>query len=367
MNIRLLVDGGTKWQERIEKALKSVKLTWYRYTRDKANATKVLVGKRLLLPTYVDLSQNYGERWRGLFQLLSGTNTDQTIVIRRNQFFPMMDDLSLTKRCYLLPAKRWESGRPVNPSVREGLEQQLENFTLEQVKDVREIPTGLDFEGVGPNTDMKVTTAYNWIREQAIYNNPAWKKKAKVKLHMGKDDLSQALEQGIRIVAENVPSLSGEEAPHVLTITNAPIYVENIGPSELTKRTGYGIKTSDDCGRAVFCDYKYGRIIKTAFGLEERVRSENEFDHHSILTLDIAKDMLAVQYAGLTLDYPIPAVPKGVEEFVEAAFRRIRVTDDKIANGGKMLWESVALMQIYTMMACAYVNTKNREVEKSRR
>ncbi len=366
MNIDMLINGGTRWQERLEDALSRAGITRNNYTRDKAGATGKLVRQRLLLPVYVrDFDQPIGERWMGVFEFLERTENYQTVSIPRNQFFPSMDDLSLPKRWYLLPAKRWEPNRgDGNLSVREALEEQRDRFTLAKVVTFEDLPIGFDFEGVGPNSDIKPTTLYNWVRGRAMYGSAQFRRQAKVTLQTGRLDLSQAFSQGIRVTAHNVPSLSGESAPHDLVLTNAPVYEIASGVGAATKRTGYGITTSDDCGRNTFSDDKFSRKIRTAFGLEERVRSENEFDHHSIFVIEAACDLIAAQYPGLAIDNPIPAVPSEVDRFLDVAFSRIRVIDPKDRNSGYMLWESKALMQLYTMAVIGYLNTKKEQEQR---
>ncbi|MBI2175969.1 hypothetical protein HYU40_01290 [Candidatus Woesearchaeota archaeon] len=368
MDVSLLIEGGTQWKERLEDALRRADVTAGTYNRDKPGITRALIQKRILLPLHVDFTQTYGQRWLGLFTFLESTEEHQTVMIVRNQFFPPMDDLSLPKRWYLLPARRWhpEKGKD-NLSVREALEAKLRGFTLEQVIGIDDVPVGLDFAGVSANTHYKVTNPYNWLRgrkmlaafeEQLTIRYEPFGKNMTIRLQFGREDLSQALEGGIRIVAENVPSFSGEQAPHKITITGAPVYYVETDVDEKAKRRGYDIFTSDDCMRNVFSDDKFSRKIKSVFGKQDRVGSENEFDHHSVLVLDAAAKLVSQQYPFIALDDPIPAVPEGVEELVEVAFRRIRVTGPGVADEGIMLWQSKALMQIYTIMATAYMNGK---------
>ncbi len=375
MDLALLVGGGTLWQERLEEALKRSNLAQSAYKRDKPGVTRVLIQNRHLMPLYVDFSQTYGQRWLGLFQLLNTTQPHQTIMIVRNQFFPPMDDVSLPKRWYLLPAKRWnpEKGND-NLSARESLEAKLHGFTLEQVWGIDDVPVGLDFAGVGANTHYKVTNPYNWLRGRKMLSNqsPTVRyepsgKNATIRLQFGREDLSQALDFGIRIIAENVPSLSGEQEPHKLTIANVPLYYVDTGVSEIGKRRGYDIFTSDDCMRNAFADDKFSRKIKSQFGRQERTGSENEFDQHSVFVLDAAAVLVSQQYPMLAMDNPIPEVPNGVEELVELAFRRIRVIGPRIADEGIMLWQSKALMQVYTMMGIAYLNSKQLQEQRQMR
>ncbi len=367
MDLRMLVNGGSRWQERLEEALRGAGITKGAYTRDVAGVTRQLIQKRLLMPLYVDFSQAYGQRWLGLFQMLEKTGPEQTVLVIRNQLFPGMDDLSLPKRWYLLPARRWnpEKGNG-NLSVREALKAKLEGFTLEQVSGADNIPVGLDFAGVGANTHYKVTTPYNWLRGRKMLADTGAKltyepsgKNATIRLQFGRDDLSQALDVGIRIVAENVPSISDEQGPHKVVITNVPVYYVEKGVDERTKRRGYSVFTSDDCMRNAFADDKFSRKVKSPFKLEERVGSENELDHHSVFVLDAAASMVSSQYPILAIDNPLPEVPEGTEELVETAFRRIRVIGPGVANDGIMLWQSKALMQIYTMMSIGYLNSKS--------
>ncbi len=363
MNIGMLIDGGATWRERLEDALARTDIGWYNYTRDKPGATRKLVQQKFLLPIYVpDLSEPVGKRWMGVFGILENTEDDQTITIPRNQFFPSMNDLSLPKRWYLLPAKRWEPGRgDDNLSVNEAIKGQMNRFTLANVKTFDDLPIGFDFEGVGPNTDMKPNTPYNWRRAREMYRSPDFRRRAKVTLQFGKEDLSQARPQGIKVTVNGLPSLSGESAPHDIVLTNVPVYEESLGVDVRTKRIGYGISTSDDCGRSIYSDDKFTRKIKTPFGLEERVRSENEFDHHSIFGIEAACDLIAVQYPGLAIDNPFPALPDGFDRYLDFAFRRIRVIDTRNRNNGFMLWESKALMQLYGMAVIGYLNAKKTE------
>ena len=188
-------------------------------------------------------------------------------------------------------------------------------------------------------------------------------KRPTLRLQFGREDLSQAFETGIRVVAEDIPSLSGEQTPHKVTVMNLPVYDEREGVVQRTKRRGYDLFTSDDCMRNVFSDDKFSRKIKGIAGRTERTTSENEVDHHTIVTILLASDLVSQQYPGLAVDNPIPKVPEGVEELVEVTFRRIRVVG--IRNDERMLWESTALMQIYTMMTIAYLNTRKAQVPLS--
>lgn len=358
----MLTNGGTTWQERLEGALRKIDISWYNYTRDKPGATRKLVQQKLLLPIYVpDFTEPIGERWMGVFGILEKTEDSQTISIPRNQFFPHMDDLSLPKRWYLLPAKRWEPGRgDDNLSVREAQEEQMNRFTLANVKTFDDLPIGFDFEGVGPNTDIKPNTPYNWRRAREMYKSPDFRRRAKVTLQVGKEDLSQVFSQGIRVTINDLPSLSGESAPHDIVLTNVPVYEVERGVDVRTKRVGYGISTSDDCGRSTYSEDKFSRKIKTPFGLGERMRSENEFDHHSIFGIEAACDLIGVQYPGLAIDNPIPALPDGFDRYLDFAFRRIRVIDPRSKND-YMLWESKALMQLYSMAVIGHLNAKRTE------
>ncbi|MFH0889629.1 MAG: hypothetical protein V1836_00610 [Candidatus Aenigmatarchaeota archaeon] len=358
MDIDTLINGGTTWQERLEDSLRRIDVSWGNYTRNKPGVTREIVQKRFLLPIYVpDFTMPVGERWTGVFETLEKTKEHQTIGVPRNQFFPPMNDRSLPKRWYLLPAKRWEYNRD-NLSVREAQEEQMNRFTLDHVKTFDDLPIGFDFEGIGPNTDMKPNTPYNWYRGRKMYGSPLFRKRAKVVLQAGREDLSQAFSQGISVNIRDLPSLAGESAPHDIVLTNVPVYEINRGVDERTKRIGYGIRTSDDCERHIYSNDKFTRKIKTAFGSEERVRSENEFDHHSIYGIEAGCDLIAVQYPGLAIDNPIPALPDGFEKYIDFAFKRIRVMDK---NEGNMMWESKALMQIYGMAVIGYLNAKNAE------
>ncbi|MFH1105638.1 MAG: hypothetical protein V1731_00290, partial [Candidatus Aenigmatarchaeota archaeon] len=251
------------------------------------------------------------------------------------------------------PAKRWESGRN-NLSVREAQEEQMNRFTLKNVKDFSDLPIGFDFEGVGPNTDFKPNTPYNWCRGREMYASSFFRKNTKVVLQAGKDDLSQAFSQGMCVTIRGLPSLSGENAPHNIVLANVPVYDASRGIDERTKRIGYALSTSDDCGRSIYSGDKFSRRIKTAFGREERVRSENEIDHHSVYGIEAACNLITVQYPGLAIDNPIPSLPDDFGKYLDFAFRRIRVMNK---NQGRMLWESNALMQMYCMAAIGYLNT----------
>lgn len=360
MNMQILLNGGTRWQERLEDSLKRAGASWGSYTHDKPGVTRKLVQQKLLFPVYVqEFSEPVGKRWEGIFGILAGTEDYQTISLPRNQFFPPMADLSLPKRWYLLPAKRWEPSRGGNNlSVREAQEEQMNRFTLSGVATFDDMPIGFDFEGVGPNTDIKPNTTYNWRRAREMYKAPAFRRHAKVTLQIGREDLSQAFNQGISVTVSNLPSLSGESAPHDIVITNVPVYQASLGVDERTKRVGYGISTSDDCGRSAFSGDKFSRKIRTAFGLEERVRSENEFDHHSIFGIEAACNLISAQYPGLLIDNPIPELPEGFDRYLDLAFTRLRIIDLKDKNGGYMLWESNALMQLYSMVVIGYLNDK---------
>ena len=377
MDISLLAEGGTQWSERLEATLRRADISQGAYNRDKAGTTRNLIQKRLIMPLYVDFSQPYGQRWLGLFTFLDATEEHQTVVVVRNQLFPPMNDISLPKRWYLLPAKRWNPERGDNNlSARGALEARLTSFTLEQVKGIEDVPIGLDFAGVSANTHYKVTTPFNWLRGRKMFAayeqqlearyEPAGKNPT-IRLQFGRADLSQALDAGIKIITENVPSLSGEQAPHKITITGIPIYYVEMNVDEKIKRRSYDLFTSDDCMRNIFSDDKFSRKIKSNFGQEERTGNENEIDHHSVLVLDAAAKLVSRQYPILAMENPIPAVPEGVEELVETAFRRIRVVGPGVAEDGIMLWQSKALMQIYTMMSIAYLNSKRLQYQRQSR
>ena len=375
MDISTLAEGGTSWQQRLEDSLRKADITGQSYKTDQPGVTRAIIQRRLLMPLYVDFNQTYGQRWLNFFKFAGNTEDHQTIMIVRNQFFPPMDDRSLPKRWYLLPAKRWDSSKGNgNSSVREALEARLKGFSLEHVIGVDDVPIGLDFAGVGANSHIKVTNPYNWFRGRKMFDAYEKKlimlyeavgKKLTIRLQFGRDDLSQAFDVGIRIVAENVPSLSGEEAPHKVTITDVPVYYVNADVDERAKRRGYDIFTSDDCTRNVFSDDKFSRKMKSAFGREERTGSENEFDHHSVLVLEAACKEASRMYPILALDNPIPALPNGIEELIDLAFRRVRIVGPGVASEGMMLWESKALMQIYTMMGIAYLNTRKTQEQKA--
>ncbi len=355
MSIVNLINGGTTWQERLEDSLQRAGTSWGYYTRDKSGVTRNIVRKKLLMPIYVpDFSEPVGERWEGIFDTLNNTEDYQTLVLNRNHFFPPMDDRSLPKRWYLLPAKRWEPDR-VNMSVREAQEEQMNRFNLKNVKYFDDLPIGFDFEGVGPNSDMKPNTPYNWYRGRKMHKSPFFRERTKVALHTGKEDLSQAFAQGIRVKITGLPSLASETAPHDIVLTNVPVYDASIGVDERTKRIGYGIRTSDDCARSAYSEDRFGRKIRTAFGREERMRSENEFDHHSIYGIEAACGLIGIQHPGIVIDNPIPSLPPGFEKYMDFAFSRIRVSG---RNESRMLWESTALMQIYSMAVIGYLNAK---------
>jgi len=158
-----------------------------------------------------------------------------------------------------------------------------------------------------------------------------------------------------------VPSLSGEEAPHTIVMTQVPVYPTNASINERVKRIGYDLVTSDDCTRYTFSEDKFSRLIKPAFGRGERKRSENELDHHSVFVMEAGSEELSREYPDLAIDNPFPQLPVELEKHVEVAFNRIMVRRDSTPER-MMLWESVALMQIYTMMAIGYINSQERLV-----
>ncbi len=355
MDKSLLIKGGTSYGERLEDALRRADITQDSCRKDPLSARRKLVGNRLFMPLYVDWASSYDARWADFFRMVENTEGFQNIEIRKNDLFPRMKGISILKTCYLLPAKRWRSQKE-KLSAREAVEEALSGFTLEDVKKVADIPVGFDFKG---NGHFKVGSPYNKLRARALYEKRA--RQATVRIHIGKDDFSEALRQGILIEADNVPSLSGENGPYTVTIGSVPVYFLEHGFGEKAKAVSYEIFNSDvECGRKNFSEYKFGRRIKAAFGKTKRSGREDEFDHHPLFVLDAASDIIKARYPGLAIDNPFPEVRNGVEDFVEAAYKRIVVTREDATPRKIMLWQSVALMQVCTMMAVGYLNMKEK-------
>lgn len=356
VNIEMLTKGGTKWKDRLEDSLSRSGISWERYIKNRDSAVRELIRQRLLMPIYTDLTFSYGERWRQLFEFIANTGEHQTIVIVRNLLFPYIGNGSLAKKGNLLSVGGWNG----TLSVREAIEAKLENFTLEGVQGADDVPVGFGFSGAIANSHEKVTTIYNWLRGRKKYASlkelfelqHAEGKPFTIRLQMGREE--RAFETGIRVVAE-APSFGGDEPPHDVAISNLPIYSLSQGITEATRRRGYEVFVQDNCKRNQFSDDKFGR--KRLLGLDEEVKNENELDHHFVLVVEAASDLISRQYPGLAIDSPIPKVPEGVEGLVEAAFKRIRVLEPR-KNKEMMLWESTNLMQVYTMMAMAYLNSK---------
>ncbi len=355
MDKSLLIGGGTSYGERLEEALRIADITQESYRKCRLSAERELVGKKLFLPMYVEMGSPYGERWAGFFQMIENTEDNQTIIIRKGQFFPCMKELSLLKRGYLLPARRW--GNQVEKvSVRKALGDKLSEFNLDGVVEAKHVPSGLDFSG---GETYKPTSPYDWLRGGAMLEFPWFRDGVKVKIQVGKADYSQALSGGVRLVATGINSLSGEEAPHEITIDRVPVYLLSEGVTELAYRVGYGIHTSDGCKRSVFSEDKFGREIRRK---KERTGPENEFDHHSYFVLKIAGKQIGLQYPDLAIDDIFPDLQKGVEDLIEPVFRRVVIVK-RNGNGKEereMLWQSVSLMQACTMMAVGYVNMKEK-------
>ncbi len=357
MDKSLLIEGGASYREKLEDALRKAGITSTSYRSDPATAERKLVGKKLFLPPYVEAGSPYGERWAGFFQLIENTRNHQTLIIRAGQFFPAIRELSLLKKGYLLPARRWRNQKE-KMSVREVLGAALSEFTLGSVVEAKRAPSGLDFSS---GDSYKPTSPYNWLRGDAMLEFLWFRDNVTVKIQVGKDDYSQALNTGVRLVATGLNSLSGEEAPHEITIDRVPVYLLSKGVTELTKRVGYGIHTSDDCKRSVFSEDKFGRETGRK---KERTGPENEFDHHSYFVLKIAGEQIRKEHPILAIDDIFPKLPAGLEQLIEPAFKRIVVIK---RNGDgeekrEMLWESVARMQVYTMMAVGYLNMKEKGI-----
>lgn len=352
----MLTRGGTKWKERLEDSLRKANISWSDYTARKDAATRTLVSRRLLMPLYVDFATSPGERWRQLFELLANTEEHQTVAVTRSQFFPAIGNSSLPKKGNLLYLGEWDSRQ----SVREGIEAEQESFTLERVRGMGDIPVGFGFSGTSANSHDKVTTPYNWLKGRKMLASLADQldiqyategKRFAVKFQMGRED--RAFENGIRVLAK-VPSFGGNDSEHNVMISSLPIYQGQEVPEE-AKRRGYDIFVQDDCKRHFFADDKFGRARLPGF--DDETRNENELDHHFVLVVDAASELIGRQNPGITIDNPIPKIPSGVEDLVEVAFQRIRLLEPS-RNRAAMLWESTSLMQVYTMMAIGYLNSK---------
>ncbi len=319
---------------------------------------KFYIQKKLWIPLYVDPSSDYGKRWGDLFDLIANTEDHQTIIIARGQFFPPLDHTTLHKRWYRLPAPRWNPNRRPMLSSREALQQRLDSYRLEDIHKLMDVAVALDFQGIGKDGDYRITTPFDWLRARVMYE--AWKGRLKIKIREGRDDLSEAFNQGVIIEATGVPSLSGEQAPHEMVARNVAIYDESLGPTNRTRIASYGLRTSDDCSRHTFYNERFYTLINPAFGKDERTGEDIDVDHHTGLIMLVAEDVMPAQRPGLKIYNPLPQVPQGIEQLVDVAYKRIMITEGK-ENERRMLWELNGLMKIYTMMAVAYLNTKQRQ------
>ena len=358
-----MVEGGPSVNDRLYGSLERAGISHAQYRANKIDAERTLVSQRLLLPLYLERDSTHGQRWENLFQMLENTDEHQTIIVPAGQILPPDKLLSLPKTGYLLHAKRWPNQQE-KLSVREAIEQRLTSFYLEDVKDVSDVPVGIDFQGISKSSNFNVTSPFNWIRGRELYKQ--FGSQAKVSLQFGGDNLYRAIEQGIIALVRDVPSIKGTQSPHIVRINNIPVYFDNQGPSQTTKAIGYDLITSDTCERSTFSGDSFSRKIKPAFSMEERLHDETEFDHHSDFVLRAAVDAVPNEYIGMSVDYPFPELRSGVEEIADEIFKRVMITR---GNNGKierkMLSESVVLKQIVYMMAIAHVNSKNRKESAS--
>lgn len=357
VSIDMLTKGGAKWEDRLEDSLRRSGISWRAYTCNRISATRRLISQRLLMPLYIDLTLSYGERWGQLFRFIANTDEHQTVDIVRNLLFPYIRNSRVAKKGNLPSVGKWDG----KLSVREAIEAKLKNFTLETVQGAYDIPVGFGFSGAIANSHEKVTTPYNWLRGRKMYaflkdqlelEYTPEQKQFIITLQIGRED--RMFEIGIRVFAK-VPSFRGDEKPHNIVISNLPIYSRGQGIPEAAKRRGYDVFVQDDCKRNFFSDDKFGR--KRPYVIGEETRNENELDHHFVLVVEAASGLISRQYPELAVDNPIPKMPEGVEDLVEAAFKRIRILEPS-KNRATMLWKSTNLMQVYTMMAVAYLNSK---------
>ncbi len=362
MNINLLNGGGDTIEDRFKVALphSGLKPEGQRTIRDLFE--NVYVQKKLWVPLYVDPGSDYGKRWGDLFDLIANTEDHQTIIIARGQFFPMLDHNTLHKRWYILPALRWDHNRHPMLSSREALQQRLDSYRLKDIHKLMDVAIALDFQGIGKDGDYRITTPFDWLRARIMYE--AWKDQLKIVIREGREDLSEAFNQGVIIEAKGVPSLSGEQAPHEIVARNVAVYDGSFGPTDMTRIVSYGLRTSDDCSRHTFSQEKFYRRMNPAFGYVKRTGEEIDIDHHTGLIILAAAEAMPRQRPGLGVYNPLPEVPKGVEQLVDVAYKRIMITEGE-DNGRHMLWEFNGLMKIYTMMAVAYLNTKQRQEQRA--
>lgn len=355
ISTELLTKGGTRWRERLEDSLRRSGISRREYNENKSAAIRRLIGLRFLMPLQFDMTSSYGERWRQFFQFITNTEDYQTVDIVRNTLFPYIGNGRLAKKGSLLSVGGWDG----KLTVREAIEAKQKSFSLEGIQGVGDIPVAFGFAGASANSHEKVTTLYNWLKGRKMYASLTDPQELRyalegnqlmIRLQIGNQD--RALESGIRVIGR-VPSFRGDGEPHDVAISNLPIYQISQGVSDAAKRKGYDVFVQDGCKRNFFSDDKFGRLP----GFDEEAKNENELDHHFVLVVEAASRLVSEQYPRLAIDNPIPEIPKGVEELVEVAFRRIRVFEPS-KNKATMLWESTNLMQVYTMMALAYQNSR---------
>lgn len=362
MDINLLNGGGDTVENRFKVAFEHSGLRPEGKRRIRDVFEGFYVKNELWIPLYADPASDYGERWKILFELIEKTKDHQTIIIPKGQFFPQLDHNTLHKRWYALPAKRWDPNKRPVAGSREALEDRLNSYSLEDIHKLNDTAIALDFQGIGKDGDYRITTPFDWLRARVMYE--AWKDKVKIVIREGKGDLSDAFNKGVIIEAKELPSLSGEDAPHDIVVRNVAVYDLRFKPTDRTRIASYGLRTSDDCLRHTYGSEKFYRLMNPAFGEVMRTGEEEDIDHHTGYVLLAAEDIMPRQRPGLSIYNPLSKVPDGVERLVDVPYKRIMITEGQ-EKERRMLWELTGLMKFYTMMAVAYVNSKQRQKQSA--
>ena len=381
LDVKLFTEGGRTWSQALEDVLEEADITLSQYRKDEARAGAQLTRQgRIVVARITDpsspavLTPSAGVRWEGLFALAERTEgRHPLIIIDSNLYFPNKSKQSLLKNTRLVPVKRWETEPPANnPVLRDGYEEARRRFDITSFQTLNELPIGFDVESVSTSNVIGVTTPFDWVRAKSAYNDEGLRKKAKIVCHVGRQDYSNVLANGMLVHVQNVPTFSGDTDPHKITIRHTPVYDVTIGITTRTKIAGRDMKIQDDCYWETFADYRYEREMRPAFGKSERRREENLQDYHAVLGLLGASDWLRANHPQLALDLPYPDLSQRVERLVQTAYHRIvvRTTEYSNSNGNQptvkfeMMSEYVSRMKMFTTLAWIYEASLQRRQER---
>lgn len=378
MDVKLFVEGGRTWREGLEETLKKAKVPESTYQKDPEGVIARLTRRGFIVQAVIaddtnrlPIALSAGVRWQGLLAILERTEARQLLInIDGQQYLPQGSKHRILKNSSTLPVKSWETEPPgYNQTLREGLEQVIEGIDITKFTTTDNLPVGFKTEGVRTNNINKVMEPFNWVRGEAMYKDPAMRKNAKIVGHVGKNDYSAALNQGMLVTAEKIPTLSGDTDPHKVTLKHVPFYHIKSGVTVQTKKAGRDMTVQDDCFWDTYSDYSYSRtLVRPAFGRTESEKEENIWDHHADFTLRGTADWVRANHPDFAIDFPFPNVSDRVKRLVEIAYHRLSVTTRTYKEGSnepiitrELMGESVAWMKIFTMMAVAYDVTTRRQ------